>query len=91
MKTYAMSGRTGRGVANQTVVNDGLREIFFSYGCAVASRDLKTGLYAVSSQYIGFSRTTSKYLYKFLNIQDGAAGLKRLFDTGAAVEVHSIS
>jgi hypothetical protein len=65
-----LSERSGREVANQFIIYAGDYTIFQSYNSVIAMTH-KGNVY-LDENYYNYSRTTSKYLYKFLgtsNIQ----------------------
>lgn len=79
MKVYNMtSERTGREIANQFIIEDGGKVYFQSYSTIIAVKE--AGKITVDNNAENYSRTTSKYLYQFLNtdrkslLQDVKAG-----------------
>ena len=66
MKVYNMtSNSTGREVANQFIIEDGGKIYFQSYSTIIAVKE--AGKITIDNNAENYSRTTSKYLYQFLN------------------------
>ena len=66
MKVYNMtSGKTGREIANQFVIEHEGKVYFQSYSTIVAMKE--AGKITIDTNAENYSRTTSKYLYQFLN------------------------
>lgn len=66
MKVYNMtSGKTGREIANQFVIAHEGKVYFQSYDTIVAMKE--AGKITIDTNAENYSRTTSKYLYQFLN------------------------
>ena len=59
------SNRTGRDIANQFIIEDGGKVYFQSYKTIVAMK--QAGKVTIDTNAENYSRTTSKYLYQFLN------------------------
>lgn len=59
------SNNTGREVANQFIIEDGGKVYFQSYKTIVAMK--QAGKVTIDTNAENYSRTTSKYLYQFLN------------------------
>lgn len=79
MKVYNMtSNRTGREVLNQFIIEEGGKIYFQSYQTIIAVK--QAGKITIDTNAENYSRTTSKYLYQFLNtdrkslLQDVKAG-----------------
>lgn len=79
MKVYNMtSNNTGREVSNQFIIEDGGKIYFQSYQTIIAVKE--NGKITIDNNAENYSRTTSKYLYQFLNtnrknlLQDVKAG-----------------
>ena len=64
MKITQMTGRTGKPVANQFIIEDGDTTYFQSYDSIIAKTDGKT--FVLDRDKWNYSPTTSKYLNKFL-------------------------
>ena len=60
-----MSERTGREVSNQFIIEDGGKVYFQSYSTIIAMK--QAGKITIDTNAENYSRTTSKYLYQFLN------------------------
>jgi hypothetical protein len=68
IKTYSMSSpRTGNPVANQIMIYTPEGKYFQSYRSIIAFVD-KFGQIMLDEYYHNYSRTTSKYLTQFLNM-----------------------
>ena len=66
MKVYNMtSEKTGREIANQFVIEHEGKVYFQSYSTIVAMKE--AGKITIDNNAENYSRTTSKYLYQFLN------------------------
>lgn len=66
MKVYNMtSERTGREIANQFIIEDGGKVYFQSYNTIIAMKE--AGKITIDTDAENYSRTTSKYLYQFLD------------------------
>ena len=79
MKVYNMTSyNTGREIANQFIIEDGNKVYFQSYQTIIAVKE--NGKIVIDTDAENYSRTTSKYLYQFLNtdrknlLQDVKAG-----------------
>lgn len=79
MKVQNMiSNNTGREIANQFIIEDGGKTYFQSYSTIIAMKE--AGKVIIDTNAENYSRTTSKYLYQFLNtdrkslLQDVKAG-----------------
>lgn len=59
------SERTGREVSNQFIIEDGGKVYFQSYSTIIAMK--QAGKITIDTNAENYSRTTSKYLYQFLN------------------------
>ena len=59
------SERTGREVSNQFIIEDGGKVYFQSYSTIIAMK--QAGKIIIDTNAENYSRTTSKYLYQFLN------------------------
>lgn len=72
------SNSTGREIANQFIIEDGNKVYFQSYKTVIAVKE--AGKITIDTNAENYSRTTSKYLYQFLNtnrkslLQDVKAG-----------------
>ena len=66
VKVEPMKGNTGNAVANQYIINDNGRVSFQSYDSIIAT--IVDGEIFLDSIYWNYSKTTSKYLNKFLNM-----------------------
>ena len=72
------SNSTGREIANQFIIEDGGKVYFQSYKTIIAMK--QAGKITIDTNAENYSRTTSKYLYQFLNtdrkslLQDIKAG-----------------
>lgn len=72
------SNSTGREIANQFIIEDGNKVYFQSYKTIIAMK--QAGKITIDTNAENYSRTTSKYLYQFLNtdrkslLQDVKAG-----------------
>lgn len=60
-----ISNSTGREIANQFIIEDGGKVYFQSYQTIIATKE--AGKITVDTNAENYSRTTSKYLYRFLN------------------------
>lgn len=58
------SNSTGREIANQFIIEDGNKIYFQSYKTIIAMK--QAGKITIDTNAENYSRTTSKYLYKFL-------------------------
>ena len=66
MKVYNMtSNSTGREIANQFIIEDGGKIYFQSYSTIIAVKE--AGKITIDTDAENYSKTTSKYLYQFLN------------------------
>lgn len=66
MKVYnMMSNSTGREVANQFIIEHEGKVYFQSYNTIIAMK--QAGKITIDTNAENYSRTTSKYLYQFLN------------------------
>lgn len=66
MKVYNMtSNNTGREIANQFIIEDGAKTYFQSYQTIIAMKE--AGKTVIDTNAENYSRTTSKYLYQFLD------------------------
>ena len=79
MKVYNMtSNSTGRKIANQFIIEDNGKVYFQSYQTIIAMK--QAGKITIDTNAENYSKTTSKYLYQFLNtnrkslLQDVKAG-----------------
>ena len=79
MKVYNMtSERTGREIPNQFIISHEGKIYFQSYQTIIAMKE--AGKITIDTNAENYSRTTSKYLYQFLNtdrkslLQDVKAG-----------------
>jgi len=70
------STRSGNEIANQFILEDKNSETFQSYRTTIAIR--KQGKIILDTSALDYSRTTSKYLYQFLNMnhKEIEAGVK---------------
>ena len=59
------SNSTGREIANQFIIEDGNKVYFQSYKTIIAMKQV--GKITIDTNAENYSRTTSKYLYQFLN------------------------
>lgn len=59
------STRTGRAVANQFIIRDSRKAIYFQSYKSIVARIDNTGL-TLDAKTWDYSRTTSKYLHRFL-------------------------
>ena len=59
------SERTGREVSNQFIIEDGGKVYFQSYSTIIAMK--QAGKIIIDTNAENYSKTTSKYLYQFLN------------------------
>lgn len=72
------SNSTGREIANQFIIEDGGKVYFQSYNTIIAMKE--AGKITIDTDAENYSRTTSKYLYQFLDtdkkslLQDVKAG-----------------
>ena len=60
-----MSERTGREVANQFIIEHEGKVYFQSYNTTIAMK--QAGKIVIDTNAENYSKTTSKYLYQFLN------------------------
>lgn len=73
-----ISNNTGREIANQFIIEDGNKVYFQSYQTIIAKKE--AGKITIDTDAENYSKTTSKYLYQFLNtdrkslLQDVKAG-----------------
>ena len=79
MKVYNMTSyNTGREIANQFIIEHEGKVYFQSYQTIIAMKE--AGKITIDTNAENYSRTTSKYLYQFLNtdrkslLQDVKAG-----------------
>lgn len=79
MKVYNMtSEKTGRGIPNQFVIAHEGKVYFQSYDTIIAMKEMGKIIIDINAE--NYSKTTSKYLYQFLNtdkkrlLQDVKAG-----------------
>jgi len=77
MKAYNMTGRTGKPIANQIIIESEGARTFQSYGVTVAKIDA-SGTW-LDETYWDYSKTTSKYLNQFLGRK-----AKEMLKTGEA-------
>jgi hypothetical protein len=83
MKVSNMIGRSGRPVANQFTIDGGGGRLFFqSYESVIARKYL--GLITLDKKYWDYSRTTLKYLGRFLNdtVGMGKSEIQSRIDSG---------
>ena len=66
VKVEPMKGKSGNAVANQYIIHDNGRVSFQSYDSIIAT--IIDGEIFLDSIYWNYSKTTSKYLNKFLNM-----------------------
>ena len=66
IKVEPMKGNSGNAVANQYIINDNGRVSFQSYDSIIAT--IIDGEIFLDSVFWNYSKTTSKYLNKFLNM-----------------------
>jgi hypothetical protein len=66
MKVANLMSSNGNKVANQFVIETGSKIYFQSYNSIIAEID--GGQIYVDPVYYNYSKTTSKYLYRFLNL-----------------------
>lgn len=60
-----ISDKTGRAISNQFIIEDNSKTYFQSYETIIALKE--GGRIIIDDNAENYSRTTSKYLYKFLN------------------------
>ena len=60
-----ISNSTGREIPNQFIIEDGGKVYFQSYQTIIAKKE--AGKITIDTNAENYSRTTSKYLYQFLN------------------------
>lgn len=65
MKVKNMTNNTGRAIPNQFIIEDNSKTYFQSYETIIALKE--GGRIIIDDNAENYSRTTSKYLYKFLN------------------------
>lgn len=65
MKVRNMTSPRGNFVPNQFIINNNGEDIFQSYETTIAK--IKHGNVTLDENALDYSRTTSKYLYLFLN------------------------
>jgi hypothetical protein len=66
MKVSNLLSSSGNKVANQYVIEDNGTIFFQSYGSMIA--EINHGKIYLDPVYYNYSKTTSKYLYRFLNM-----------------------
>jgi hypothetical protein len=66
MKVANLKNSSGNSVANQYVINAGDKIYFQSYNSMIA--EVMHGVIYLDPVYYNYSKATSKYLYRFLNM-----------------------
>lgn len=66
MKVSNLKSSNGNSVANQYVIESGDKIMFQSYNSMIA--EVMNGTIYLDPVYYNYSKTTSKYLYRFLNM-----------------------
>lgn len=61
-----ISDKTGRAISNQFIIEDNSKTYFQSYNTVIAMKEGKKII--IDDNAENYSRTTSKYLYKFLGM-----------------------
>lgn len=79
VKVEPMKGNTGNAVANQYIINNNGRVSFQSYDSIIAT--IIDGEIFLDSMFWNYSRTTSKYLNKFLEMS--GAEVKKAINKGS--------
>jgi len=70
MKTTVsnMINSNGNAAANQFILRNSKVVAFQSYETIIAKREYKNGVVTIDSNAMGYSKTTSKFLYLFLGM-----------------------
>ena len=76
-----MTGRTGRPVANQFIIDTPEAQFFQSYRTVIAKRCNDTGAVTLDAMAWDYSTTTGKYRNQFLNMNK--AETEKLIKSGA--------
>ena len=79
MKVKNMTGRTGRAVANQFIIENNGRTYFQSYESIIAVKNVSGGV-ELDKNHWNFSVTTSKYRKEFLG--EGTSETQVKIDSG---------
>lgn len=88
VKVTRMTGRTGRPVKNQYVIDTNRGSIFQSYATLVAFREHVTHHVTLDRCYWDYSRTTLKYMNKFLG--ESTQTIRDKIRSGAYTVVESL-
>ena len=89
VKVTRMTGRTGRPVKNQYMIDTNRGSIFQSYSTLVAFREHGTNRVILDRQYWDYSRTTLKYMTKFLG--EHTQAIRDKIRSGAYTVVESLT
>ena len=86
IKVIPMYGSTGREVNNQYIIHADNMLIFQSYSSIVAEYNGDTGRMVIDNRLANFSKTTKKYLIKYLEcfpaLEDKISEIKKVVKIG---------
>ena len=67
LRVIPMDGRSNKPVPNQYIIQNGADMVFQSYNSTVAEYDSYSGKLTINNEIAEYSRTTKKYLNRFLD------------------------
>lgn len=71
MQVRNMNGSSGREVPNQFIINDDHGNTFFQSYRTIIAKEGPLGRVTLDTSALNYSVTTSKYLYRFLDVEGG--------------------